>query len=170
MLSEKLHVTAEVKKCLAIGEKFCSFLFQTIENICQVPNDLSPFAFVQKTQTSSFKAKVILAFVQKSTDFKLLSLSYFCICAKNKDFKPKVIFAFVQKTQTSSFKANAIIANHATAEYKNMKKFKKVYFDLLPKRSKDDPASEDYSALAEYWHVAQALQLQHTMLLKIRLT
>ncbi len=38
-----------------------------------------------------------------------------------------------------------------------MKKFKKVYFDLLPKCPKDDPASEDYSALAEYRHVAQAL-------------
>ncbi len=37
---------------------------------------------------------------------------------------------------------------------KNMKKFKKVYFDLLPKRAKDDPAGEDYSALAEYRHVA----------------
>jgi hypothetical protein len=45
----------------------------------------------------------------------------------------------------------------------------KVRFDLLPKRSKDDPASEDYSTLAEYRHVTQALQLQHTMLLKIRL-
>ncbi len=49
-----------------------------------------------------------------------------------------------------------------------MKKFNEVYFDLLPKRSKDDPASEDYSALAEYRHVAQALQLQNTMLLQIR--
>ena len=43
---------------------------------------------------------------------------------------------------------------YATA---HMKKFKKVYFDLLPKRAKDDPASEDYSTLAEYRHVAQAL-------------
>jgi hypothetical protein len=55
-----------------------------------------------------------------------------------------------------------------TAHEINIKKIKKVYFDLLPKRAKDDPASEDYSALAEYRHVAQALQLQHTMLLPIR--
>jgi hypothetical protein len=75
-----------------------------------------------------------------------------------------------KKTQTSSFKANVIFAKiYATAHEKNIKKFKTVYFDLLPKRAKDDPASEDYSTLAEYRHVAQALQLQHTMLLKIRL-
>jgi hypothetical protein len=56
-----------------------------------------------------------------------------------------------------------------TAHEKKHERFKKVYFDLLPKRSKDDPASEDYSALAEHRHVTQALQLQHTMLLQIRL-
>ncbi len=56
---------------------------------------------------------------------------------------------------------------YPTAHEKNMK-FKKVSFDLLPKRAKDDPASEDYSALAKYRHVAQALQLQHTVLLHIR--
>ncbi len=73
-----------------------------------------------------------------------------------------------KKTQTSSFKANVIFASLRYDTQKHMKKFKKkVYFDLLPKGSEDDPASEDYSTLAEYRHVAQALQLQHTMLLQI---
>jgi hypothetical protein len=70
MLSEKLHVTAKVK--MPIGAKFCYSLFQTKEHICQIPNDLSPSPLLsKKIRTSSFEAKAIFAFVQKSTDFKL---------------------------------------------------------------------------------------------------